>query len=209
MSEKIVMPTFDLPTLDDTQVEDLEKKSGPRLEPGLYAFEVTEAAVAGPSKKDANWLTYNLTLAVTGGTIKETVMLPTKGYTYGEKQSKYPLQRLREFLDGVGAKNDLKTFGKDLKAFIGKDGRGPVGLKGEVRLDYRDNRLDKVGDKIKLVSPKGEAITDDNGDEYVFDDFASAREYCTANNIRNFGFPKPVSYTVKATAASKKDDVAF
>lgn len=206
--EEIVMPTFEFEDLSLEQAEELSKVAPKRIAPGLYQYEITEAAFAGPAKKDPTWHMLKLTLSLTDGEVKTTVLIPTKGYLYGEKQTKFPLQSLQKLLSSIGVSDDLTQLKRTLPKLLGKDGSKIVGHKGEVRLDYMDNHLEKQGDRIVLLDRKGNIMKDQDGLDLDFPDFEAGKAYVEANKIQTYGFVKVAEFVprpAKLTAVVGSD----
>lgn len=199
MNNAPVMPTFDLQEVTDEDVIQLSKTRGTKLQPGLYAFEITEAAFVGAAEKDDTWFKLHLTLAITdGASLKESILVPTKAFTYGEKNSVFPLSKLRTFLESIGESNDIATLRTTLPKLMVKGGAKLVGRKGEAKLDFTANHIEKVEDKICILDKKGKPLMDDTKTPYQFDDFDSARLFCESEKISTFGFVKVVEYVAPA-----------
>lgn len=116
MSEELQMPSFDYTAPLSVNAEDLAaaEQGGKFLEPGVYTAKISNVEYKGLPEGDKTFGKYLITfMASNEKTIRKLYMVPlTSKWTYGAKDSKFPVNNTKIMLRAAGLKigndDDLK-----------------------------------------------------------------------------------------------------
>jgi hypothetical protein len=189
------MPNFSLNDLsfETDEAADEAGKKGQALyfdKPGQYDLVIEEATYAGKAENDENWGKVQVTLHGPGERrIKDTILVPFADIKYGEKQTMFPWNKLKNFASALGTDLSVKTLKAQMTSLfrapspaklVGKAVRADIGYqKAYVKYAGKDaagaNQFHIVGVDKNVVAANGQPV--------VFGDRDAALAYAATNKI--------------------------
>src|SRR5688572_353681 len=121
------LPRFDFSQCAIKDDEELEKALAASqgqskfFSPGRYDVTIEEVTYNGLNKKDESW--GNLEVVYKGAgekTIKDYLLIPFKSVDFGEKKTKFPFLKVRQFCAALGVEVKGSNLEESMKSVFGR-----------------------------------------------------------------------------------------
>lgn len=185
-----------------------ETKVSKVFRPGTYEVKVSEVREPKPDSQDATWMNYMLMLeSPTGQRITHFVRVPTKTFAHArDGNGRTEEYRLRIFLRSLGKAATNETILSDLESLFGNNAKGLLNKPLSIEVGYRKmHPQTRAKGEVVIADGKGAIQLDEEGEELVFPDYASANAYGEQKwDKRYSSFPE----VTKFVPAAKSETIA-